>query len=93
MTGRRIASSEFWIDCNYCNTEAVFEKLDEGTHKEGEVCTTCNLWVCHACVNWIKSSEKAIVCTHCKPIKMKKRLDKLENTCYPYNKDIKGERC
>ena len=93
MTGRKYGSSQFYIDCNYCKKEALFEVLvdtPEGT-KEGELCTGCKLWVCHACVNWLESEKDHILCIGCKPVKMKKRLDKLENTCYAYNNnEIKG---
>ena len=89
MTGRKLGSSQFWIDCSYCRKEALFERRpDTEAHvKEGQLCTGCGLWVCHECVNWLESEKDSIVCSSCKPLKMKKRLDKLESTCYASNND------
>ncbi len=89
-TGRKLGSSQFWIDCNYCKKEAVFEKLDKGEHKEGQLCQDCGLWVCDDCVNWLESEPFNVVCSHCKPLKMKKRLDKLKNTRYASDNDDTG---
>lgn len=60
--------------CEICGAESSLERFEDSDPVEGEVCESCDRWICNDCVDWKKScrddsskykSWPWIICKNC----------------------------